>query len=413
MINWTMFDDAYEAGDFTRAWEVVDAGEDGTPILANKDWVKCFNCGQEKHEIPEMPADIMRLKCKDCGTQELQQVCRLHVGNGTPAFRHFSDGACSFCTHGVPNLNGVSEIDRLEKVLHVYKTIYEKGGSVVPRNRNMPYTADISRSDPTAIFFVIDQSASMDERMTSGETKAEFVADVLNKTLSNLIIRSTKADGVRHYFDLGVIAYGGSTVGPGFRGSLSGEIVHSVSGVEHNPFRIDTRLQKQSDGAGGMIEQTIKFPVWFDPQCAGGTPMCDALRQVAAELATWCDSHPKSYPPTVVHVTDGQSTDGDPEEIARSLQRMHTNDGESLLFNLHIDTYEGAELIFPDNDSSLPDSNSRMLFRCSSSFPPHLIEAATLAGYPVSAKSKFFGYRAGVEGVVDFFNIGTTPLNLR
>ncbi len=71
----------------------------------------------------------------------------------------------------------------------------------------MPYTAEISRSQPTAFLFVIDQSGSMDERMPSGKTKADFVADVLNKTIYQLIIRSTKADGVRNYFDLGVLAY--------------------------------------------------------------------------------------------------------------------------------------------------------------------------------------------------------------
>lgn len=33
-------------------------------------------------------------------------------------------------------------------------------------------------------------------------------------------------------------------------------------------------------------------------------------------MVAWCDAHPDSYPPTVLHVTDGESNDGEPEEIA-------------------------------------------------------------------------------------------------
>lgn len=48
------------------------------------------------------------------------------------------------------------------------------------------YTAEISRTNPSAFLFIIDQSGSMDERMETEQTKAQFVADVLNKTLYQL-----------------------------------------------------------------------------------------------------------------------------------------------------------------------------------------------------------------------------------
>jgi hypothetical protein len=59
---------------------------------------------------------------------------------------------------------------------------------------HMPYTADIARSNPTAFVFVVDQSASMDEKLDTGQSKAQFVADVLNKTLYQLVIRCTRAE---------------------------------------------------------------------------------------------------------------------------------------------------------------------------------------------------------------------------
>ena len=57
----------------------------------------------------------------------------------------------------------------------------------------MPYTAEISRSNPTALLFLVDQSASMDDKMSSGRTKAQQVADVLNRTLATLITCSIEA----------------------------------------------------------------------------------------------------------------------------------------------------------------------------------------------------------------------------
>jgi hypothetical protein len=277
----------------------------------------------------------------------------------------------------------------------------------------MTYTADISRTNPTCFLFVIDQSASMEEKMDLGKSKAEFVADVLNKTLYQLIIRSTRADGVRNYFDVGVIGYSGSGAGCGFRAALSSAIVHPLSAVEANVLRVDERKKKVSDGAGGLIEQSMKFPIWFEPTNNGGTPMCEAMRKAAEVLVEWCDSHPTSYPPTIIHVTDGQSTDGDPSQIAESLKLISTQDGQCLLFNLHIHTDDGAAVLFPSSESGLPDENSKMLFRMSSGFPSHLVAAAKGKGHNVSSEAKFFGYKANIEEIVDFFEIGTQAANLR
>jgi hypothetical protein len=276
----------------------------------------------------------------------------------------------------------------------------------------MPYSAEISRSQPTAFLFVIDQSTSMRDLLPTGKTKADFVADVLNKTIYQLIIRSTKADGVRNYFDVGVLAYG-RTVGSGFGGSLRSSVMHSLSDVEKNPLRIDARTKRVSGLEGQLVDQTVNFPVWFDPRGFGGTPMCEALRQSIQIITDWCNSHNQSYPPTVIHVTDGGSGDGSPEQLAAQLKQISTADGPVLLFNLHIDAREGKCIIFPSSESSLPDSRSRLLYRCSSPFPPHLLRSAKGRGYEVSAQSRFFGYRVGIEGIVDFFDIGTRASELR
>jgi hypothetical protein len=145
----------------------------------------------------------------------------------------------------------------------------------------MAYTAEISRINPTAFLFVVDQSGSMDEKMETGQSKAEFVADVLNKTLYQLVTRCRRAEGVRNYFDVGVLAYGGNGLQSGFAGPLATGIIHPLADIERNPLRIDDRTRRVPDGAGGLVEQSVKFPVWFEPVNTGGTPMCSALSKTA------------------------------------------------------------------------------------------------------------------------------------
>ena len=277
----------------------------------------------------------------------------------------------------------------------------------------MAYTKEINRKNPTCFLFVIDQSASMDEQMAGGSIKSEFVADVLNRTIAETIVRCTKADGVRDYFDLGVIGYGGDRVGSAFGGALSGRTLLHISEIESNPLRIEEREQDVDTDDDVLDRQLVKFPVWIDPQHDGGTPMRKAMRIVADTVAEWCDSQPSSYPPTVVHVTDGQSTDGDPEDIAEAIKGISTNDGEVLLFNLHVDTESGDEILFPSSEEELPDEYAKLLFRMSSPFPDHLIPFAQSMGYDVTGDSRFFAYKAGMDFIGHFFEIGTRASQLR
>jgi hypothetical protein len=277
----------------------------------------------------------------------------------------------------------------------------------------MSYSAEINRNNPSCFLFMIDQSGSMNERMDGGESKADFVAHVINRTLAELVIRCTRADGVRDYFDIGIIAYGHNMVKTGFTGVLSGYYIHSISAIAKYPVRIDKKTKSKKDPSGEIYEKREACPVWFEPRCSGVTPMRKAFEQACRLMQEWCDNHAGSYPPTVFHVSDGRSTDGNPEDLARILTRLHTNDGRLLLFNLHVDTGKGEEILFPSTSGSLMDDYSAMLFRISSHFPPHIIPRARQYGYKVSEKSRFFIYKASMDFIIHFFEMGTRPVNLR
>lgn len=278
----------------------------------------------------------------------------------------------------------------------------------------MPYDAEISRNNPSCFLFLIDQSGSMDEKIPAiGKSKAQFLADVLNKTLYQLIIRCGRAEGVRNYFEIGVLAYGDNTVRSGLGGELSGGVIHPLSTVADHPLRVEERTKTVDDGAGGFIKQSTKFPIWFEPIMSGNTPMCAVFRQAAEVLVDWCDRHPTSYPPTVIHVTDGQSTDGDPELIVDQLKLIATQNGDCLVFNLHVDASEAEPVVFPVTESVLPDSFSQLLFRMSSPIPPNLLPVAHDYYAGTADGARFFAYKASIEAIVNFFEIGTRASNVR
>jgi hypothetical protein len=279
----------------------------------------------------------------------------------------------------------------------------------------MAYTAEISRTNPSCFLFLIDQSGSMDDPFGAGEAqrkKADGVADAINRLLQNLVIKCAKSEGVRDYYYAGVLGYG-SSVGPAFAGSLSGKGLTSISEIADNPARVDERTKRVDDGAGGILDQSVKFPIWFDAVARGGTPMCEALRRAETILSTWVADHPDCFPPIVINITDGESTDGDPITAAEAVRCVSSNDGETLLFNVHLSSHTASPIEFPDGEAGLPDKYAELLFRASSSLPSYMQNVARQEGYSISDGSRGFVFNADMVSVIRFLDIGTRPSNLR
>jgi len=277
----------------------------------------------------------------------------------------------------------------------------------------MPYEQEIGENRPTCYLFVIDQSGSMDEMTDRGVSKANFVADVTNKTIQQFITACRVKEGdttrVKNRYDIGILGYGNDSIGSGFGHGLSSKIIWPLSDIG-NPenYHAEERTVKESDGQGGVIDVPKKFPVWYQPKSSGNTPMRAALTKAAELLVEWCDAHPENYPPTLIHVTDGQSTDGDPEQVATAIRQLHTSDGECLFFNLHVSSTSGETLWFPLSEESLPDTHAKLLFRMSSTIPEKMVQYATAHGIAnVNPNARFFAYKAGIEMIVKFYDIGT------
>ncbi len=280
----------------------------------------------------------------------------------------------------------------------------------------MPYDAEISRPNPSCILFLLDQSGSMNERLAfdSERTKAQGLTTAINRLLYELVIRCTKnqAEGVRNYYEVGVIRYGPG-VGPALGGALAGRPLVTIREIADNPVRIEDRRRQAMDDTGQIVEEVTKFPVWFDPIADSGTPMCEALRAAQATLQPWVSTHPSSFPPIVMNITDGEATDGDPVPHAEQIKGLCTNDGNVLLFNLHLSSRGSKTVLYPESATELHDELAPTLFQMSSILPPHLQDAARSEGLQIGPQSRGFGFNANIVDVIRFINIGTRPRALR
>jgi hypothetical protein len=280
----------------------------------------------------------------------------------------------------------------------------------------MAYSAEISRNNPSCFLFIIDQSGSMSDKYASiSKPKSEALADVINRMLQQLVIKCAKSEGVRDYYNVGVIGYGANGAGPAFGGYLAGKNLVPISEIANNPARVEERTKKIPDGAGGLVETSVKFPIWFDATANGGTPMTEAFRQANSIMSGWLSANPNCFPPVVIHITDGESTDGDPTEEMKRLTNQSSNDGNVVLFNLHTSAKSTNPISFPGPEVPLPDQYSQILFNGASPLPTFMRNVASQEfSLTLSDGAKAFVLNGDIDLIITAIEIGTRPsLQLR
>jgi len=277
----------------------------------------------------------------------------------------------------------------------------------------MAYSAEISRGNPSCVVFVIDQSGSMADAVGGDpRPKAEWLATIINRCLKELVLSCAKEEGIRNYFHVGVIGYG-SSVGSAFVGPLAGRELVPVKDVADQPARMEDRTQKVDDENGGLVDTKVRVPIWFDPVANNGTPMCQVFRQVRTTVQGWLTDHPDCFPPRVIHITDGESSDGDPTEDIRAVTQLSSSDGNVLLFNIHLSSGSKVQVAFPSSEETLPDEYARLLFRTASPLTPFMRQIARDHGYSLDESARGFVLNAENTLAIQAIDIGTRPSNLR
>jgi uncharacterized protein YegL len=274
----------------------------------------------------------------------------------------------------------------------------------------MRYEQQISRRTPGCVIFLLDQSGSMADGIAGTKRpKAEALASTINRFISDLITECLKGEPTpRHFFDVAVIGYrtdpeGRYVVGPAFQGPLEDRELVSVIELFNHPLR--EVVKEVDDGEGGLI--TKRSYVWYDKVAEGGTPMTMGLDRCSQIATNWIAEHNDSFPPIVIHITDGEPTDGDPELAAETLRGLATNDGNVLLFNCHLSDRAAPGVLFPQSESELPDDYARMLFRMSSLLPEKCLGVARSKGFDVTPGARGMVFNGDGTAMIQLVHIGT------
>lgn len=283
------------------------------------------------------------------------------------------------------------------------------------------YSQRITRRNPGCIIFLLDHSYSMIEGLAgSKRPKREALATALNRIISDILQSCERGEEKPfNYFDIGVIGYttdqsGNPVIGPALQGMLAGKDLVTIEELFDNPLRIEKRKKKQQeeDGVGGLrdVEVEVDFPIWYeapDDGAMAGTPMSGALSYCYRVASSWCEGHADCFPPIVIHLTDGESTDGSPEQAAEALRSVSTGDGDLLLFTCHLSKSEAPSVMFPTSEYELPDEYSRMLFRMTSPVPDKLVEMSDEKKLEVPSGSRGMVFNADGTKMIKLLNIGT------
>lgn len=268
----------------------------------------------------------------------------------------------------------------------------------------MAYQKKIGTDNPGVIVLLIDQSASMSDAASDGKSKAEHAALAVNRVIYELQEASQQGAITKPRCMVGIVGYGAQV------GAVASGMIDELAA---NPKRVDKLKRKESDGAGGLVEVDFNMPVWVDPVADSSTPMAEAFKEAIRVLSNgWMPSHPDSFPPIVINITDGEPDDPAAAEAeAVRLMDLQTSDGNVLLFNVHVSAARhGGETALPSSRAGLADEYARFLFDISSPLPDALLAEAEKVGFAPEAGARGFIFNASPESLIKLLTFGSSGL---
>lgn len=239
------------------------------------------------------------------------------------------------------------------------------------------YTAQITRNTPTAFIFLIDQSVSMRKYTTLyGEEMpmAEAVARIVNHQLNELVLRCIKGSETRDYYDIAIIGYGEKAYS-GWKGELEGRDFVKPSELKEHPYKKIT-TKKETRTRKGVKVVEVEEVQWIEAEATKSwTHVHHAFEKAKGLLDEWMEKHHEKdcYPPTIINITDGLFNGATKEYVlqqANELKSMFTNDGNVILFNIHISANKAVCVTCPASKDEVSFSSlATTMYEMSSLLP--------------------------------------------
>ena len=283
------------------------------------------------------------------------------------------------------------------------------------------YTAQITRNTPTAFIFLIDQSVSMQNYTTLyGEEMpmAEAVARIVNHQLNELVLRCIKGSETRDYYDIAIIGYGEKAYS-GWKGELEGRDFVKPSELKEHPYKKIT-TKKETRTRKGVKVVEIEEVQWIEAEATQGwTRVHHAFEKAKGLLDEWMEKHHDKdcYPPTIINITDGEFNGATKEYVlqqANELKSMFTNDGNVILFNIHISANKAVCVTCPASKDEVSFSSlATTMYEMSSLLPMRYSDRiADLRGDGTpNNRYRAMSINADMSTLIQLMDIGT-PTNI-
>lgn len=283
------------------------------------------------------------------------------------------------------------------------------------------YTAQITRNTPTAFIFLIDQSVSMQKYTTLyGEEMpmAEAVARIVNHQLNELVLRCVKGSETRDYYDIAIIGYGENAYS-GWKGELEGRDFVKPSELKEHPYKKIT-TKKETRTRKGVKVVEIEEVQWIEAEATQGwTRVHHAFEKAKGLLDEWMEKHHDKdcYPPTIINITDGEFNGATKEYVlqqANELKSMFTNDGNVILFNIHISANKAVCVTCPASKDEVSFSSlATTMYEMSSLLPMRYSDRiADLRGDGTpNNRYRAMSINADMSTLIQLMDIGT-PTNI-
>ena len=283
------------------------------------------------------------------------------------------------------------------------------------------YTAQITRNTPTAFIFLIDQSVSMQNYTTLyGEEMpmAEAVARIVNHQLNELVLRCVKGSETRDYYDIAIIGYGEKAYS-GWKGELEGRDFVKPSELKEHPYKKIT-TKKETRTRKGVKVVEVEEVQWIEAEATQGwTRVHLAFEKAKGLLDEWMEKHHDKdcYPPTIINITDGEFNGATKEYVlqqATERKSMFTNDGNVILFNIHISANKAVCVTCPASKDEVSFSSlATTMYEMSSLLPMRYSDRiADLRGDETpNNRYTAMSINADMSTLIQLMDIGT-PTNI-
>ena len=268
-----------------------------------------------------------------------------------------------------------------------------------------------SSATPGLLIILIDQSGSMLSPYSGNESRTVFASKVINRVINEIIQKNFNGDKPKNRCFISVIGYNHNV-----KELCSGYLTE----LYNNPLRIETIKKKISDGAGGLVEQEIKMPIWIEPITQdGATNMKGAFLMAKQLVEKWMQDKPQNPAPVIINISDGipYYEGKDPHicmqetiQVAKDIMNLSCEDGNVLIFNAHIDNNGNQTVKCPSEKDEVKEAGegAEFLFEITSVIPEGYKDAASKNDLTIKDGAHGCIFAANEIDLINLINFGSS-----